>query len=217
MTISNFMKKSGKYIARLTYNGNGWQSPSCKDGKCKSTGKKPLYEETAGFGWEEWLFCPENRIEENGIIYQYGFLQCFNNNAFNEEITYGQVYLHTRKCDAKNSTKGVFYVVAKIENLIRLSKKDADFINQTFQENGNFARMRNDDCVKKGHFDAGPKPGPYKINTKFKVDEVWIVTPQTEIKPINYWFKIVELIEKKPKHKELLDVLEKKTTYTKLK
>jgi len=210
------MLKKGKYLARLTYNSKNWQSPSCLDGKCKSTGQKPLYEQITGFGWEEWLFNPENRMKENGIIYQYGFLQCFNNNAIDEEITYEQVYLHTRRCNQKNSTKGTFYLVAKIDNLIRLSKKNADSINQTFQENGNFARMRNNDCVDNIFFDAGPIPNDYRINAKFIVDDARINKVQTEIKPINYWFKIVELKKNKPKHQELLTIFNDTTIYTKI-
>lgn len=198
-----------KYIARLTYNNNNWIKPSCKDGKCISKSNKPLYEEIAGFGWEEWLFNPENRVKENGEIYQYGFLQCFNTEPLNEEIIYEKAYLHTRKCENKNPKEGTFYLVAKIENLIKLSKENADYINHHFEQNGNFDRMRNDDCVNKKEFDKGPLPQPnsYKINSKFKVTETKIDVAQTKIRPTYYRFKIIELKPDINSHKLLIEEL----------
>jgi hypothetical protein len=210
------MKKLGKYITRLTHNNNNWTKPSCKDGKCISTGNKRLYEQIAGFGWEEWLFNPKNRIEENGEIYQYGFLQCFNKTPLNEEIIYEKVFLYTRQCFTENPKKGTYHLVAKIENLIQLSKKQLDVINIQFKENGNFDIMRNDDCVDKKHFDIGPIPNDYKINAKFKVADTMVDVAQTKIKPISYRFNIMELKPDNDSHNQLIEELNKTNTFNNL-
>lgn len=211
------MRKSGKYIARLTHNNNNWTRPSCKDGKCVSKSNKPLYEEKAGFGWEEWLFNPKNRVEENGEIYQYGFLQCFNTTPSNDEKTFEEVFLYTRECFTNNPKEGTFYLVAKIKNIIKLSKDNADYINLHFEQNGNFDSMRNDDCVNKEFFDKGPLPNnSYKINAKFKVDEACIDKNQSKIKIKYYRFKITELKENKPNHKNLFTQLDSINNFIKL-
>jgi hypothetical protein len=81
-----------EYFTRLTPNFNNWEKPSGRDGKCK--GANPLYEETNGFGWEEWLFEDYNKGKEVCL----GFLQAFNDK--NNDVTSVEViHLYTRICD----------------------------------------------------------------------------------------------------------------------
>jgi hypothetical protein len=50
-----------QYFTRLTLNFNNWEKPSGRNGKFRAADpKKSIYEETHGFGWEEWLFEENN-------------------------------------------------------------------------------------------------------------------------------------------------------------
>lgn len=210
------MRMHGKYITRLTHNNNNWTKPSCKDGKCITITQNKLYEEIAGFGWEEWLFSPYNRVVENGKIYQYGYLQCFNKTPSNEEKIYEEVFLYTRKCHIKKPKDGEYHLVAKIKNLIQLSQKELDKINTQFQQNGNFDRMRNDNCVNEEYFNTGPIPNGYRINAKFKVTDVKIDDAQTEIEIKYYRFKIIKLNHEIVWHNELINLLDNINTFNNL-
>jgi hypothetical protein len=96
-----------EYFTRLTPNFNKWEKPSGRDGKCN--GAKPLYEETHGFGWEEWLFEDFKKGKEICL----GFLQAFNDK--NKDITSVEViHLYTRICD---SIKPKLYYVGLIKDV----------------------------------------------------------------------------------------------------
>jgi hypothetical protein len=86
---------SNSSFTRLTPNLFNWEKPSGRDGKCHAADPtKPLYEETHGFGWEEWLF--EDYYQDKEIC--LGFLQAFNGQ--NDEITSVEmIHLYTRICD----------------------------------------------------------------------------------------------------------------------
>lgn len=195
------MKKLGKYITRITPNDNNWQKPSGCNGKCRGN----LYENEAGFGWEEWLFNPRNRIQEKESIYQYGFLECFNKMNFNEENLYEEVYLYTRQCNT-NSNIGNCHVLAIVKNLIKLSKKEAEFINQQFQNNGRFQAMRNE-CPNTEKFDLGPNSNGYRINMKFKQEDMEIINYNNSIRPIIYRFLMMKINDIKVNHQNLLNTL----------
>lgn len=81
-----------KYFTRLTPNSNDWKKPSGRDGKCNATKfSEPLYEQTNGFGWEEWLFQDYHAGKETCV----GFLQAFNDK--NLHITSVDIiHLYTR-------------------------------------------------------------------------------------------------------------------------
>jgi hypothetical protein len=90
-----------QFFTRLTPNFNDWQKPSGRDGKC--SGANPLYEETNGFGWEEWLFQDYHTGKEICL----GFLQAFNDK--NSIITsVDMVHLFTRICEGNKPKQ--FYV-----------------------------------------------------------------------------------------------------------
>lgn len=146
------------YLTRITCNTNGWSYPSGPICKCPN-----LYESLAGFGWDEWLF--NKRNQNNG--YQYGFLECFNKQPLNQEQYYDDVYLYVRCCGL---TQNCYSVRIKIKHLVKLSKIEADEIQNHFTENGNIALMQ-DECPNLEYFQQGPT---YHIfNVKFKMEDVF--------------------------------------------
>lgn len=179
-----------KYLTRVTPNKNGWQYPSgCE---CKCGGE--LYENTFDFGWEEWLFNKRNRKDD----FQYGFLQCFNTQNINEEITYKEVYLYTRKCetkdaDCKNKSKnGKCYLVARIYNVIKLSHDEATEIQDEFYNNGKIKQM-NDKFSNNIGFELGPNKNKLIFNVKFKVEDAKLIDIKEEITPSNYRFVLTNI------------------------
>jgi hypothetical protein len=87
-----------KHFTRLTPNENNWKKPSGTNGKCRSTDStKPLYEQTHGFGWEEWLFQDYHDGKETCL----GFLQAFNGK--NKTVkSVDEIHLYTRICASRN-------------------------------------------------------------------------------------------------------------------
>jgi hypothetical protein len=97
------MKLSAVFI-RLTPNTKKWEKPSGHLGKCQAADStKPLYEQTNGFGWEEWLLEDYHAGKEICL----GFLQAFNGK--NKHVTSVEImHLYTRICDGKKAKQ--FYV-----------------------------------------------------------------------------------------------------------
>jgi hypothetical protein len=99
-----------QYFTRLTPNFKNWKAPYGRDGKCRAANPtKPLYEETNGFGWEEWFFEDYHKGKENCL----GFLQAFNGK--NEDVTsVDLIHLYTRICDGVKPRQ---YYVGYIKNV----------------------------------------------------------------------------------------------------
>jgi hypothetical protein len=185
-----------KYLTRVTPNKNGWQYPSgCE---CKCGGE--LYENTFGFGWEEWLFNKCNRKDD----FQYGFLQCFNTQNINEEVSYDEVYLYTRKCETKDkdcknkSRKGKCYLVARIYNLTKLNHDEATKIEKAFcfPKNGNKNQMSdkcNENIREKLRFKLKPNGNNSIFNVKFKIEDAKLIDIKKELTPSNYRFVLMNI------------------------
>ena len=62
-----------KIIARLSFNTNGWQSPSGLTGKSVNR----IHESIYGFGFEEWLF-NKNFVDKDG--YNFGYIEGIHKN-----------------------------------------------------------------------------------------------------------------------------------------
>jgi hypothetical protein len=114
------------YFTRLTPNFNNWEKPSGRDGKC--LGVNPLYEETHGFGWEEWLFEDYHLNKNNPEHTCFGFLEAFNHkNKTKRHID--KIYLYTKVCANKKDITPGFYYVGNIDHVQRiepLSKPEND-------------------------------------------------------------------------------------------
>lgn len=180
-----------KYLTRLTPNTNGWQFQSGCEFKCGGN----LYENINNFGWEEWLFNKRNRKND----YQYGFLQCFNTQNINEEVTYDEVYLYTRKCESKDkdcenkSKKGSCFLIARIYNVIKLSLVEANEIQDELYDNGNINQM-SDECPYKEKFDSRPTPNKFIFNVKFKIEDAKLIDKEEDISPSNYRFVLINIV-----------------------
>ena len=201
------MRKSGKHITRITPNDNNWETPSGNMGKCSGSKDNPLYEHEAGFGWEEWLFNKENCKND----YQYGFLECFNKTNFDQEKIYEEVYLYTRHC-VTNINIGSYFLIAKINNLTKLSIDEAFIINEAFKDK--IARMRRECQNNEKYFDLGPCR--FIFNVKFKIDEAYWFENTVPINPLNKRFIMIKLDEKNPNHIEIMTKINQETKFNKL-
>jgi hypothetical protein len=118
--IKNIKINREPYGSRLSWNCLDWVFPSGCSGKCYGSGPSPSnFECIAGFGFEEWLFNVEFRCFENGVEYQYGFIQCFHNNRSKQNHVFEEFLLWTRMCDGScdKVNRGKFYFLGTIENL----------------------------------------------------------------------------------------------------
>lgn len=201
------MGESRKYITRITPNDNNWEIPSGINVKCCGSKEQPLYEYEAGFGWEEWLFNKKNRKND----YQYGFLECFNKTNFDQEKIYEEVYLYTRQCGI-NPKIGSSFLVAKINNLKKLSRDEAFTINEKFQDK--ISRMRTECQKNEKYFDLGPCR--FIFNVKFKIDNVLWFDDIVQINPKNKRFLMIELEEKIVSHLEIITKINQETNFSKL-
>ncbi|GAB3525135.1 hypothetical protein [Emticicia fontis] len=202
------------YVTRLSWNSNGWQSPSGRTNKCCGT-DAPLYECLAGFGWEEWLFKKEHRlsIPPYNEEFQYGFLQCFNSSIPMEEIVYKDVYLTSRKCDGacNPANTGTYYAIGKIKLVTRLGVNESRNVNTYFEQNGLIANMRNEcldvDGIDMDRFDEGPgnpdNPQTY-MNVKFRVEDVDFFEKRIKIPSVPKRFRMVAINLKSETHQKFL-------------
>ena len=130
------------YFARVTPNNNDWTSPSGHAGKCPGTPNEPNFECFAGFGFEEWFRNPcFQEMDENGDIWQYGYLQCFklakgNHLQNNQDTLFEDVCLWTRYCidGCEGGNVGQAFPVAYISEIVVLNdesrkEKNAHFFN----------------------------------------------------------------------------------------
>jgi hypothetical protein len=73
------------YIAKLVCNRLGWTVPSGLDAKSDNTEYGP-FEAHHHFGFEEWLFNEQHKINIKGETYFFGFVECFRNDSTFTEI-----------------------------------------------------------------------------------------------------------------------------------
>jgi hypothetical protein len=106
-----------EFFTRLTPNFKDWQKPSGRDGKC--SGANPLYEETNGFGWEEWLFEDYFANIDNPDFECIGFVEAFNQQNKDKNFVY-RLYLYTKLCNNNNGHNPGCYFVGYIDNVKRI-------------------------------------------------------------------------------------------------
>jgi len=116
-------------IARLTWNDNGYVSPSGLIGKSKD---KKTHEGTYGYGHEEWLFDTSKLVDG----YHYGFLEPIrkHQNAYTGKDY--DVWLYT--IDANS---GLRYLVGKIKNVEVINSEEAARIKILYEQNGWLGEM----------------------------------------------------------------------------
>jgi hypothetical protein len=109
-----------EFFTRLTPNFNDWKKPSGRDGKCKAADStKPLYEETHGFGWEEWLFEEYFQNISNPEYVCKGFIEAFNKKNKSKGCI-NRLYLYTKVCVNKQGYRPGCYFVGYIDNVLRV-------------------------------------------------------------------------------------------------
>ena len=147
-------------IARLTFNKNGWTSPSGPEGKSKL---KTSYETKSGYGHEEWLLDFSKIIDD----YHYTFLQPINANYEKYiGLTYN-IYLYT----VNSSTKEKFWI-GKINNAEIIDQEESKKIKKIYQRKGWFQEMKNE--LKDLELDEKSLDkwdGANLFNIRFRVDD----------------------------------------------
>jgi hypothetical protein len=159
-----------KYFTRLTPNFNDWQKPSGRDGKCNAVDSaKPLYEQTHGFGWEEWLFQDYHAGKETCL----GFLQAFNgkNKAVN---SVDEIHLYTRICDSKNP-KHLYIGYIKDVQVLPVNQRAATKAQKD-------SKMRDLKDVKITDFPANDSMWQNCFNIQFERKNVILLNAPREIK-----------------------------------
>jgi len=114
------------HFTRLTFNSNHWQNPSGPDGKCPGSPGSPLWECSAGFGFEEWYRSEKFQRTENGEIWQYGYWQCFKNPGNHAAGVYADFNVYTRQCTGgcDGSNRGRPLHVAHYTEITVLSREE---------------------------------------------------------------------------------------------
>jgi hypothetical protein len=132
------------YLAKMTFNENQWIKPSGRNKKLESNNFVQFYEDSYGFGWEEWNFSPF-RVKNN---FHYGFLQAIHSNSELRNKTYSDVILFTQILNS-------YYIIGIIEKLYALSFNESRLAREELSHeklmkedikniNGNVIQFQND-------------------------------------------------------------------------
>jgi hypothetical protein len=103
------------YYTRLTYNSQNWHQPSGPIGKCGGDNSR-LWEYTAGFGFEEWYRNPKfQKKDENRVIWQFGYWQCFNNPNNHPAKVEKDFTTYTRKCKKEQHKLIEWQIIVRLQ------------------------------------------------------------------------------------------------------
>jgi hypothetical protein len=159
-----------KYFTRLTPNSSKWQKPSGPSGKCRAADStKPLYEQTHGFGWEEWLFQDYHAGKETC----FGFLQAFNGQNENFQSV-NEVHLYFRRCDSK---KPKHFYIGYIKDIKVLSKNQRASSKVQMD-----SKIRDLNSVKVTDFPSNDSMWHNSYNIQFERKNVILLKVPKEIK-----------------------------------
>lgn len=151
-----------KRLVRICWNTNEWKKPSGKKGKSKS---KETFENSKGFGGEEWLFDFDKLIDG----YKYGFLQPL---WYEDDYRQGAIYsvqgkIYDIGLYSINSINKRYYWIGKILNVVGLYDTEIKEITKIYEE-----QKWNKDILKDlnaiGLFDYDDKPTEYSFFTDIK-------------------------------------------------
>lgn len=146
-------------ISKICWNDNKWIKPSGTNGKSPST---ESYENSEGFGHEEWLFDKSKIV--NG--YHYGFLQPLSLTTDRHVGNNYRIWLYS-------STSGYKYLIGYIDNAICISSDESEKTYQVYKKNGWLKEMI-DDLTNAGINPTKLKSSTPKgfFNLKFKIKAV---------------------------------------------
>lgn len=172
-TKYNFLKSTmnEKKITRLTYNDNGWISPSGWKRKSKTPG---LHEADFGYGHEEWLFDFSKTIKG----YKYGFIEGFRTKRNKHG---GKIYnLQLFTMDSIEKEK---YWVADIHNCYVLTvEEQIEVQNLVFQKG--WIEEKEQQLKAIGLWDKGTSRSLlfFRPNVRFKEDDVRVYDQPIPVK-----------------------------------
>ena len=154
------MIKHMEKIARLCWNARGWRQPSGKDGKSKS---KDTYEQSNGFGHEEWLL-DDSRIYKDG--YHYGFLEQLRKSSDKHCDKEYDIHIYTISPNKQRVYLGC------LKNATGISHQKAEEVYKYYKKKGWIDEMRQEVINVKGNIsDFNPK---FMFNVKFKFEDAKI-------------------------------------------
>jgi hypothetical protein len=142
------------YLAKMTFNENQWIHPSGRNKKRVSNNFVQFYEDTYGFGWEEWNFSPL-RVKNN---FHYGFLQAIHSNIELRNKTYCDVILFTQILNS-------FYIIGFIQKLYALSFNESRIAREELSHEN----LMKEDIIKvKGNLIQFQNDFNSSVNCKFE-------------------------------------------------
>ena len=142
------------YLAKMTFNENKWSHPSGPNRKLVSNNFVQFFEDTNGFGWEEWNFSPL-RVMNN---FHYGFLQAIHSNSDIRNKTFYNVILFTQILSS-------FYILGYIEELYTLSFNQSRVAREELSHE---KKMKEDIINIKGNIIQFQNDFNSSINCKFR-------------------------------------------------
>lgn len=156
-------------VARICWNTNSWKSPSGPEGKSTNSG---LYEDTVGYGLEEWLF-DLNKIVDS---YHYSFLQAANTGRNVHKYSYLKVYLYSI-----NSTTKTRWWIGSIDNLEIVSESESEKIYKIYKEQGWLDEMIDQAGQTDGSAEILRRTNPKNLFTiKFRPSDLILEEPPKE-------------------------------------
>lgn len=162
-------------ITRLTYNDNGWISPSGWKRKSKTPG---LHEADFGYGHEEWLFDFSKTI--NG--YKYGFIEGFRTKKNKHG---GKTYdLQLFTMDAIEKEK---YWVAEINNCYVLTEKEQiEIQNKIFERGWIKEKEKQLKALNLWDKDTAKSLHAFRPNVRFKEENANVFEPPIPVRHNSY-------------------------------
>ncbi|SMO72498.1 hypothetical protein [Fodinibius sediminis] len=167
VVLNNYFEPKDTRIIRLTWNTNGWELPSGREGKSKN---KDTHEGKYGFGFEEWLFDKSKMLDG----YLYGFMQPFHSNGKSTfSLTKRDVKLYT--FDGINKQR---YWVGAINDIEIVGKEISRYAYERFDTEGWLDQRKKDliphdldpnTFVKNNQFIDDPTS---LFNVRFRPDQI---------------------------------------------
>ena len=176
------MDENYMVLARLTNNQNGWRRPSGRPHKSGNAGGN-AFEAIYGFGFEEWLFCPEHNVDG----WQYGYVQSIGPNHRNYPL-----YLYTFKFQANGNGPTERLAIAVINKWEHISDwTDADIAMMSNWSEGMERDVRsvlaNDAALEQGitqiNQHAEGNPNTLK-NIRFEMENVYHFDQNLDVREI---------------------------------
>lgn len=153
------IRKACFRTARICWNGNSWLYPSGREGK--SSGKE-TFEWKHGYGYEEWLFDLDKRIDG----YHYGFLEPVLKAA--ADCAGGCYDLLLWTLDGKEHRR---YAVANLRNVEILKASDSQAAYNIYRQNGWLSEMLQQVRAVEGDV-ACFRQSSVLFNIRFKPEDV---------------------------------------------